>query len=245
MDDRLQSYSDKTRRAGAVYAREGERAARNFWWIIALVIMACLAFGSFLVAYELRDYRGASAQQSFFINIAVSFIVAIVIVGILGYMLERLWKLNLAEEAELSEQIDALAQVVEPQTAERDWREEGHSRLDYSGGNLRHARIIGGDLHDAILPEADMVDADLRDSNLTGADLSGANLKGADLRGAILWGGKLSRAVMQKVRLEGTDLRKAVLVGVDLTDAVYNSETKWPSGFDPGEAGARQHNKDE
>jgi uncharacterized protein YjbI with pentapeptide repeats len=52
-----------------------------------------------------------------------------------------------------------------------------------------------------------------------GAILVGANLTGADLT--------------------GTDLTEATLFEANLTDAVYDSRTTWPAGFDPEAAGAR------
>ena len=52
----------------------------------------------------------------------------------------------------------------------------------------------------------------------SGADLKWANLKWANLRQA--------------------DLRGAKLMGADLTGARYDTDTKWPEGFDPVAAGA-------
>ena len=58
--------------------------------------------------------------------------------------------------------------------------------------------------------------------------LRGANLSGADLRGANMTGADLRKANLSNANLNGADLRRAE----------YNSETKWPEGFDPVAAGA-------
>ena len=43
---------------------------------------------------------------------------------------------------------------------------------------------------------------------------------------------------LRGANLSGADLRGANMTGADLRRAEYNSETKWPEGFDPVAAGA-------
>lgn len=91
----------------------------------------------------------------------------------------------------------------------------GRTRLD--GANLSHANLRRADLTKAILPEAQLGLADLTEAFLISADLSGA-----DLSAAILL---------------GTDLRGAILRETTLSKATYDKDTKWPNGFDLGNAG--------
>jgi hypothetical protein len=83
------------------------------------------------------------------------------------------------------------------------------SNASLSGADLQHAAMRGADLHRADLHLADLAGADLR-----GADMRGVNLRGADLR--------------------GTDLRDARLYRADLSHVLYDAETRWPAGFEPG-----------
>ena len=63
---------------------------------------------------------------------------------------------------------------------------------------------------------------DFSDANLSGAYLSGADLTEADLTGA---------------RLSGARLSGADLIGARLSGAIADSETIFPDGFDPVDAG--------
>jgi hypothetical protein len=84
--------------------------------------------------------------------------------------------------------------------------------------------------------------------DLSGAKLPGAHLGGARLGRAILKGADLTGADLTHVVFRGSDLRAAKLLGADLTgadltgadlaNALYNSQTRWPEGFDPLKHGA-------
>jgi hypothetical protein len=78
--------------------------------------------------------------------------------------------------------------------AHRKWLlgEEGGSRANLRGANLRGADLSRADLRRADLSRADLRRADLSRADLRRADLSGANLSRADLRGATLRGTNLS-----------------------------------------------------
>jgi uncharacterized protein YjbI with pentapeptide repeats len=123
--------------------------------------------------------------------------------------------------------------------------------------NLRGADLIKVDLEGADLRGANLEGADLSGANLSGANLSLAHLSGANLRGARLRGADLSYtlyhfgrgATLSGADLGAADLAEADLSGVDLRrvdhlheanleGARYNSDTIWPDGFDPGDAGA-------
>src|SRR5262249_53082396 len=81
--------------------------------------------------------------------------------------------------------------------------------------------------------------------------LRGANLTGAKLRGARLYCTLLERADLRGADLQGADLRgsglgatvgAAMLEGADLTEALYDSTTRWPLGFDPKHQGCLGRN---
>ncbi len=94
-----------------------------------------------------------------------------------------------------------------------------------AGASLTGAALSGADLPYAAMRGADLQQADLRLADLTGADLRGADLRGVNLRGA---------------DLRGADLREARLNRADLNHAIYDSQTLWPSGYDPRQGGAQR-----
>ena len=80
-------------------------------------------------------------------------------------------------------------------------------------------------------------------------DLGGANFEGAQIVGsegqpggnfvrANLTGANLRDANFSRVNLGEANLTGADLTGTDFTDARFNSQTKWPEGFDPLTTGA-------
>ena len=79
-------------------------------------------------------------------------------------------------------------QIKEILDLHKKWlgNEQGGSRADLSGADLRGADLRGANLRGADLRGANLIDANLRGADLSGADLRGANLSGADLRGADL-----------------------------------------------------------
>lgn len=72
--------------------------------------------------------------------------------------------------------------------------------------------------------------ADLSGKYLTEANFVGANLRGANLKGAVIVRADLRRANLEEAHLDRADLR----------GALYDSQTRWPAGFDPGRAGAKK-----
>jgi hypothetical protein len=78
----------------------------------------------------------------------------------------------------------------------------------------------------------------LRGADLCDWSLSHGDLAGFDLREALLRGCRLRGADLRGANLCGADLSDAELTGALLSEAVYDQETRWPAGFDPGPAGA-------
>lgn len=105
--------------------------------------------------------------------------------------------------------------------------------------NLSRARLHGTNLSGANLSGANLSRASLSpDINLNGANLTATNLSGADLRAARLMNMDLSYANLSNANLLGANLEGANLQNVKLQEALYNTRTVFPNGFDPVKAGA-------
>jgi len=85
-------------------------------------------------------------------------------------------------------------------------------------------------------------------ASLQGSDFSGCNFEGADLSGASLMETKFVGANLRNAKfgpdnlggptcLQGANLSDADLHGANLQGAEYDSNTKFPRGFDPARAG--------
>lgn len=72
---------------------------------------------------------------------------------------------------------------------------------------------------------------------LSNVNLSQVNLCGADLSWANFRGTNLSEANLSRANLSRANLGGANLYGGNLQGAIYTSETQFPKGFDPTEAG--------
>jgi uncharacterized protein YjbI with pentapeptide repeats len=110
------------------------------------------------------------------------------------------------------------AQLLNCDLAEANMHTADLRGADLSGSLLTDANLRYADLEDAILAETHLIKTDLSGANLRGANLRGANLRGANLRGA---------------DLRNADLSEASLENANATQAIYNSATKFPIGFDP------------
>lgn len=113
---------------------------------------------------------------------------------------------------------------------------------DLTNVHLQGARLQGVDLSGTWLVRAILVGADLRQASMRSVLLCHARLDDADLRAADLSNADLTAAVIGAARFELADLRGAVLTGTDLTgatftDAVADTTTLWPHGFDAAAAG--------
>jgi len=96
-----------------------------------------------------------------------------------------------------------------------DLREVQMAFADLSGSDMRNVDASAVESHDGIRTVVGMYGVDLREADLRGADLTGVSILAADLRGAHL-------------------------LGADLRGAIYDVDTKFPEGFDPGSRGMRQ-----
>jgi hypothetical protein len=110
--------------------------------------------------------------------------------------------------------------------------------------DLDGANLSGADLGDANFNGAYLEGVDLGDTNLSDADLRYAKLRGADLIGTVLISADLEGVDLRDARLQDANLRDANLSnadlrGADLRDAMTNSQTTWPGGFDWRRAGVR------
>ena len=112
--------------------------------------------------------------------------------------------------------------------------EVGSIRADFTGADLRDARILSAQLMGGKFHNADLTGAQFMGTNLNGASFIGANLQkaqfmgalirdaefyGANLTGANLRGADLSRANLYRANLCETDLRGAILINANLVGA--------------------------
>lgn len=102
-----------------------------------------------------------------------------------------------------------------------------------TGANMEGAKLAEANLYGALLIEADLTGADLRHADLSDTLLHAANLSGADLTWANMEGAK-----MGEVDRDNSLMRAAKIGNANIQNAVYNSITQWPPGFDPERAGA-------
>jgi uncharacterized protein YjbI with pentapeptide repeats len=98
---------------------------------------------------------------------------------------------------------------------------------DFTGADLRFARMPAVDLAGAILTGARFESANLSAANLEGVALHGADFNGADLRGATLTesamsGATFERAKLSRAKLGGIEWERADLRGADLSDATFH-----------------------
>lgn len=113
------------------------------------------------------------------------------------------------------------------------------SRADLAGALIRFVRMESADLTGATLREAQVFQAYAVRTDFTEADLRGALMRSATLRQADFTAARLDRADLRRADLAGADLSTATLTGTKLRGAAFDGETRWPEGFDPLAAGAR------
>jgi uncharacterized protein YjbI with pentapeptide repeats len=109
--------------------------------------------------------------------------------------------------------------------------------------NLANVKFMGGSAKGAVFAHGKFTGGVFEALDLSGADLSYADLSGAYLGHVNLSGANLARARLlafegKAVDLKGANLEGANLDGTLMTSAVYDCTTRWPTGFDPGKAGA-------
>ena len=101
-----------------------------------------------------------------------------------------------------------------------------------NGADLERVKLVGANLSWANLECADLQDANLYRAKLTGADLERANLSRSNLYGASLARARLVDANLKGANLKVANLEGANLEYADLEGARYNSNTKFPAGFE-------------
>lgn len=113
--------------------------------------------------------------------------------------------------------------------------------LELGGISFEGSYLQGSDFTGADLYGANRADCNLDSCVLVGADLRWAyffrtSFRNADLRNARF---DLS-ALASPVRLDSVDFSGANLDGADFTEAIYDSETIFPVGFDPEKRGMKR-----
>jgi hypothetical protein len=110
--------------------------------------------------------------------------------------------------------------------------------VNLSEADLGWQLLLRANLEGASLEAAELAGTSFRNANLRCANLRGAWCHMADFQGADLTDVDLAGATLKRACLEGAILTGANLAGVDLTGARYDTETRWPVGFDPERHGA-------
>ncbi|MEG4864675.1 MULTISPECIES: pentapeptide repeat-containing protein [unclassified Microcoleus] len=142
------------------------------------------------------------------------------------------------------------------------------SQANLSGANLTEANLCDANLRKANLQSANLrktkfINANLSQVNLEKSNLSEANLSGVNLSSVHVSSTNFSRANLSKANLTGLNFKICWFISADLTNAnlsktnllkvnleganlegaklqqaVYGTMTIFPTGFDPGKAGA-------
>ena len=113
------------------------------------------------------------------------------------------------------------------------------------GCQLAGESFYMGHLMGAIFVEANLTGAffsleDLEGANFAGANLSRGVLSGTNLKRANFTEANLSQAYFLGAHLAGADLTEAIIDGAIFMSAIYDSETRFPDGFNPISAGMRE-----
>ena len=95
--------------------------------------------------------------------------------------------------------------------------------IDLQGAVLRGYKLEGASFDRSNFQHAILVETDLSNAFLLHANFSGAIMRNADLSGAALFDANLSNTNLDTV---------------DLEEALYDTDTIWPKGFDPAARGA-------
>jgi uncharacterized protein YjbI with pentapeptide repeats/DNA-binding transcriptional MerR regulator len=106
-----------------------------------------------------------------------------------------------------------------------------------TGAKLNGAYLFGADLTGANLTRAVLTEANLEWSTLRGVSLRRASLRRADLRRANLGEANLQKADLREANLCGANLKGALFEATRLSCAIADTNTVWPDGFDPEDAG--------
>ena len=112
--------------------------------------------------------------------------------------------------------------------AGKDLRGTNLRKVDLRGANLEGVNLAG-----ANLKGVNFLMANLEGANLKGVDFQGANLEGVDLRNANLQKAFLHEVNFLWADLRGANFERTILSRTFLKNALYDSKTKFPKGFDP------------
>ncbi|MGK7894226.1 MAG: pentapeptide repeat-containing protein [Xenococcus sp. (in: cyanobacteria)] len=122
--------------------------------------------------------------------------------------------------------------------AQKDISLQNFQKVNLSGSNFNHSRMIkinfqGADLNSTDFTACDMRQGLLRNANLGRSYLSYANLEGADLRGA-----DLSYAQLKNTKLKGANLCGANLTNANITEEqLALAKTNWTTVLPNGKRG--------
>lgn len=103
--------------------------------------------------------------------------------------------------------------------------------------NFQQTKMAGAVLAGAQAQGSHFTLADLSGADLSYAALDGSTFRGTVLRGANLTGASFRGYDNKPADFIGADLEGAILDGATFVSAIYDCDTRWPTGFDPGAHG--------
>ena len=150
------------------------------------------------------------------------------------------------------------ANLTQTRLSDANWSSENLSGANLTQADLNNINLCNANLKEAILDDAflcqaelssvDLYKASLKGANLTEADINNANLNEANLSEADLSQANLNESKLIRANLTNANLTKAKLVKANLKgakldwanleQALYTTETIFPTNFNPIEANA-------
>jgi uncharacterized protein YjbI with pentapeptide repeats len=108
-------------------------------------------------------------------------------------------------------------------------------RISFDGSDLQGSDFSGADLYGAILSDSNFDSCLFVGTDLRSAFMFRVTFRNADMRGARFSLDQMGGALV----LRAVDFSNANLDDADFTGALYDSDTVFPSGFDPEERGLK------
>jgi hypothetical protein len=166
------------------------------------------------------------------------------------YSLERIAKDSEADRETITEILTTFIRVhapwPSPQSDDSDMPQLERRATDVQAvldvlGRRAYPRRDFLHLADTDLRNSYLASDDFRGAFLWGAHLEASYLGGTDLRGADLTHADLTDADLEQADLRGALLEGAILNRAKLTEAIADTTTVWPAGFDVEAANVRVH----
>ena len=209
------------------------RSRRYKKWLVWLVILVAL-----IILLLSSAQLSAWLKKQAFIEVLDSLSKLGILIAVITFLLEIPRREEQAKQEAESRQFEYWKAIDAARSIDRGDERLFSNALRMALQNLakekdaigQPIKIRTGAFDGAVLPEIDLADSNLWVCGFVDADLSDSNFSKANLY----------RVNFRKARLCGADFREANLDGCTFLGAVYDSETKFPDGFDLEKAGAHK-----